>query len=82
MIAVFISFVLGGERVIEFGIGLSVAILLDATFVRMILVPSVTQLQGDAKWWLPNWLDRLVPKFSFQGSTVSEAAGPMQEASD
>ena len=75
MIAVFISFALGGERVIrEFGIGLSVAIFLDATLVRMTLVPSVVQLQGDANWWLPNRLDRLMPKLSFEGGSVSEAA--------
>jgi len=78
MIAVFISFAFGDERVVkEFGIGLAVAIFLDATLVRMVLVPSVMQLQGDANWWLPNWLDALLPKLGFEGSAESDVAEPV-----
>ncbi|MCH8950327.1 MAG: MMPL family transporter [Chloroflexi bacterium] len=63
MIAVFLSFAFSDQRVIkEFGIGLATAIFLDATLVRLILVPSIMQLQGDANWWLPGWLDRLLPR--------------------
>ena len=62
MVAVFLSFAVSDQRVIkEFGIGLATAIFLDATLVRLILVPSIMQLLGDANWWFPRWLDRLVP---------------------
>jgi RND superfamily putative drug exporter len=54
MIAVFGSFILGDERVIkEFGMGLSVAIFLDATIVRLLLVPAIMEILGTANWWLP-----------------------------
>ncbi len=62
MVAVFLSFAISDQRVIkEFGIGLSVAIFLDATVIRLVLVPSVMQILGKANWWLPRWLDRIVP---------------------
>jgi RND superfamily putative drug exporter len=44
-----------------FGIGLATAVLIDATIVRLMLVPSVMVLIGDKNWWLPGWLDRLLP---------------------
>lgn len=57
---VFLSFVLGPNRVIkEFGLGLATAIFVDATVVRLSLVPSTMELLGDANCWLPRWLDRL-----------------------
>ena len=63
MAAVFLSFTLSHERILkEFGLGLGTAIFLDATLVRLILVPSLMQLLGDANWWFPRWLDRLIPK--------------------
>ncbi len=62
MIAVFMSFALSDQRVVkEFGMGLAVAIFLDATLVRLILVPSLMQIMGNANWWFPNWLSRIVP---------------------
>jgi len=62
MAAVFLSFALGPSREIkEFGIGTATAVFVDATLVRLILVPSLMQLFGDANWWFPSWLDRLVP---------------------
>ncbi len=62
MIAVFSSFALAGDVVIKLmGIGLSTAILVDATIVRMVLVPSIMQLLGRANWWLPGWIERLLP---------------------
>jgi RND superfamily putative drug exporter len=68
MIAVFLSFALSDQRVIkEFGIGLAVAIFVDATIVRMVLVPSLMQLMGSANWWMPDWLDRLVPHIGVEG---------------
>jgi RND superfamily putative drug exporter len=46
----------------QIGLGLAVAILIDATVVRLVLVPAVMELLGRANWWLPGWLDRLLPK--------------------
>ena len=63
MVAVFLSFALmPGREIKEFGIGAATAVFVDATLVRLILVPSLMQLLGDANWWFPRWLDRLVPK--------------------
>jgi len=65
MIAVFVAFVFGGQRVIaEFGIGLAAAVALDAFILRTILVPAVMHLFGSANWWLPKWLDRRLPHLS------------------
>jgi RND superfamily putative drug exporter len=62
MIVVFFGFVFGAHPAIKmFGLGLSTAILIDATIVRMVLVPSLMTLFGRANWWLPDWLDRLLP---------------------
>lgn len=62
MIAVFLAFALSDQRVVkEFGIGLSTAIFVDATIVRLVLVPAVMQLMGSANWWFPSWLDRIIP---------------------
>lgn len=63
MVAVFLSFTLmPGREIKEFGVGAATAVFVDATLVRLILVPSLMQLLGDANWWFPRWLDRLVPK--------------------
>jgi RND superfamily putative drug exporter len=68
MVVVFGSFVFGDERVIkEFGLGLAVAIFVDATVVRMLLVPATMELLGDANWWLPGWLDRILPNVHIEG---------------
>ena len=71
MITVFLSFVFGfDERAIKlFGMGLAVAIFVDATIVRMVLVPATMELLGDANWWFPKWLDRIVPKISIEPHT-------------
>ena len=63
MVTVFISFVLGHDVMAKmFGIGLAAAVLIDATLVRMVLVPATMELLGDRNWWLPGWLDRLLPR--------------------
>ncbi|HEY1119472.1 MAG TPA: MMPL family transporter, partial [Acidimicrobiales bacterium] len=63
MIAVFLGFVLSSDPTVKmFGLGLAVAILVDATIVRMVLVPATMKLLGDANWWLPGWLDRVLPR--------------------
>src|SRR3712207_7862525 len=53
------------------GTGLATAILLDATIVRMLLVPATMELLGDRNWWLPRWLDRLLPKVNVEGDRKS-----------
>ena len=75
MVLVFGAFVLGGERVIElFGIGLASAVLLDALVVRSALVPAVMILFGKNNWWLPAWLERVLPHMRIEGSAGREAA--------
>lgn len=72
MVTVFASFVLDNNRVIkEFGLGLAIAVLLDASVVRMILVPSSMELLGKANWWFPKWLQWL-PKLHIDGNEVDE----------
>ena len=68
MFCVFASFVIGDVRVLKvFGIGLAVAVLIDATIVRLVLVPATMELLGKANWWFPKWLDRIVPKLDVEG---------------
>ena len=49
------------------GVGLATAIFLDATIVRMLLVPATMELLGDKNWWLPRWLDRILPNIDVEG---------------
>jgi RND superfamily putative drug exporter len=49
------------------GIGLATAIFVDATIVRIILVPATMKLMGDLNWWIPAWLDRLIPQIDIEG---------------
>jgi RND superfamily putative drug exporter len=71
MISVFAAFLLTPDVEIKmFAVGLSVAVLVDATIVRMILVPATMALMGDANWWLPGWLDRMLPHVDVEGSSV------------
>jgi putative drug exporter of the RND superfamily len=64
MIVVFLSFAVSDETFLRlFGVGMATAILVDATIVRMVLVPAVMQVLGRANWWMPRWLDRIVPRF-------------------
>jgi RND superfamily putative drug exporter len=68
MVCVFTSFVLNGDPVVkEFGVGLAVAIAIDSTLVRCLLVPAVMVLLGKHAWTLPRWLDRIVPHVSIEG---------------
>ena len=68
MISVFAAFILGDDPTIKmFGLGLSVAVFVDATLVRMVLVPATMRLLGDRNWWLPGWLDRLLPHLDVEG---------------
>jgi RND superfamily putative drug exporter len=75
MVVVFGSFMLEFERTMKMmGTGLAVAILFDATIVRMVLVPATMELLGDKNWWLPRWLDRLLPNIDVEGH--AELAAP------
>jgi RND superfamily putative drug exporter len=68
MISVFASFILDVDVTTKmFGIGLSVAVFLDVTLVRMVLVPAAMSLLGHRAWWLPQWLDRLLPTIDIEG---------------
>ena len=68
MISVFLGFVLGDDPAIKmFGLGLATAIFIDATIVRMVLVPAAMTLLGDANWWTPRWLGRLLPAVDIDG---------------
>jgi RND superfamily putative drug exporter len=76
MILVFGSFVLGGIRVIkEFGIGLSAGIFIDAFVIRMAVVPALMFLFGKANWWLPGWLDRVLPRLSVDPEDAPSVGG-------
>jgi RND superfamily putative drug exporter len=73
MVTVFASFVLGDAVLGKmFGIGLAAAILIDATLIRMVLVPATMELLGDRNWWLPGWLDRLLPHIHVEGHEVTD----------
>ncbi|WP_405871344.1 MMPL family transporter [Streptomyces zaomyceticus] len=75
MIAVFLAFVLSGDRVIAmFGIALAAAVALDAFVLRTLLVPALMHMLGGANWWLPKWLDRLLPRISIEPPECREAA--------
>jgi putative drug exporter of the RND superfamily len=68
MFCVFSAFVLGDDRSLKlFGLGLAVAVLVDATVVRMVLVPATMELLGDRNWWFPHWLDRILPRVHIEG---------------
>ncbi len=63
MVTVFASFMIGEDRIIKlFGLGLASAVFIDAVIIRSILVPAVMQLFGKRAWWLPDWLDRILPR--------------------
>ncbi len=69
MVFVFGSFVLNGDPTVkQFGIGLAVAVILDATIVRCLLVPALMIKMGKVNWYLPHWVDRLLPHISIEGA--------------
>jgi putative drug exporter of the RND superfamily len=73
MVFVFGSFVLNGDPTVkQFGIGLAVAVVLDATVVRCLLVPALMIIMGKVNWWMPRLLDRVVPHFSIEGAEFFE----------
>jgi RND superfamily putative drug exporter len=75
MVAVFGAFALSPDVSLKLiGLGLASAILVDATVVRMVLVPAVMQLLGERSWWLPRWLDRIIPETGLEGPVPAPAA--------
>ena len=77
MVVVFLAFVTAPDVFLKlFGIGLATAIFLDATVVRMVLVPAVMQLLGKWNWWIPEWMERVLPRrFDVEPSGVGTAEG-------
>ncbi len=74
MTSVFGAFILGNDAIIKlFGVALSTAVLLDAFVVRLILIPSLMTIFGKANWWLPAWLERLLPHISVESERDVEA---------
>jgi RND superfamily putative drug exporter len=68
MAAVFLAFVTQGDVIGKmFGVGLGLAILIDVLVVRLVIAPAVVYLLGDRAWWLPAWLDRILPNVSIEG---------------
>ena len=76
MVVVFLAFLAAPDTFLKlFGIGLATAIFLDATVVRMVLVPAVMQLLGSRNWWIPNWLERFLPRLDVERVAVGAAQG-------
>ena len=72
MVCVFAAFVFGDSRELKvFGLGLAAAVLVDATLVRMVLVPATMELLGDRNWWMPKVLDRFLPHIHVEGHDAS-----------
>lgn len=83
MVVVFGAFLLEDNRIIKmFGVGLAVAVLLDATLVRMLLVPATMELLGDRNWWLPKWLNRILPRLNVEGPAHDRTDAEMTGGSD
>jgi RND superfamily putative drug exporter len=73
MVFVFGSFMVSDVRALKLiGLGLSVAVAIDATIVRIVLVPATMELLGKANWWLPRWLDRILPTINVEGTTIHD----------
>jgi hypothetical protein len=76
MVVVFLAFLAAPDTFLKlFGIGLASAIFLDAAIVRMALVPAVMQLLGSRNWWIPDWLERTLPRLDVEGVAVGAAQG-------
>jgi putative drug exporter of the RND superfamily len=83
MVCVFGAFALGDNRAIKvMGIGLATAVFIDATVVRVILVPATMELLGDKNWWFPKWLDRLIPQLNVEGAAPVAVATSTHTATD
>jgi RND superfamily putative drug exporter len=76
---VFASFIIGGQLPIQqIGLGFAAAIFVDAYLIRTVLVPAVMHLLGRANWWLPAWLDRILPRLHVEPA-LPASAGPLRQ---
>jgi RND superfamily putative drug exporter len=76
MVVVFLAFLAAPDTFLKlFGVGLASAVFLDATVVRMVLVPAVMQLLGARNWWIPNWLEKILPRLDVERVAVAGAEG-------
>jgi RND superfamily putative drug exporter len=84
MISVFAAFILQDQALIQsMGFALAIAVLFDAFVVRMTLIPAVMNLLGDKAWWLPKWLDRILPNVDVEGESLTRhVSGPASAKSD
>ncbi|WP_454614249.1 MMPL family transporter [Streptomyces collinus] len=83
MIAVFSGFIGDSDAMIKMiGFGLASAVLLDAFVVRMAIVPAVLALLGERAWWLPKWLDRILPRVDVEGEALTRPDEPEAEAAE
>ncbi|MFF4276990.1 MMPL family transporter [Streptomyces sp. NPDC001536] len=83
MMAVFGGFMTGGESMVKMvGFGLASAVFFDAFVVRMAFVPAVLALLGKRAWWLPKWLDRLLPRVDVEGEALTKQAHTSRDSSD
>lgn len=81
MIAVFIGFAFAGMPLVaQLGVACAVAIAVDATVVRLVLVPALMAMFNQRNWWLPGWLDRVLPTVDFETPCVDELPGPHTES--
>jgi putative drug exporter of the RND superfamily len=72
MVAVFLAFLVSEEIFLKLlGVGMATAIFLDATVVRMVLVPALMQIFGRANWWIPDWLDHRLPRFDLERTAAA-----------
>jgi putative drug exporter of the RND superfamily len=76
MVVVFLAFLAAPDAFLKlFGIGLATAIFLDATVIRLILVPAVMEIAGKWNWWIPNWLERILPRIDVERAPAGAEAG-------
>jgi RND superfamily putative drug exporter len=74
MASVFLAFISGNDVIVKmFGLGLGVAILIDVLIVRMVVSPALMAVLGDRAWWMPRWLDRIIPNVSLEGGHEDRA---------
>jgi putative drug exporter of the RND superfamily len=75
MVVVFLAFLAAPDTFLKlFGIGLATAIFLDATLVRLVLVPAVMSLLGSRNWWIPSWLERMLPELDVERVAIGGAS--------
>lgn len=81
MVVVFLSFVFTPDPISkQFGVGLAVAVLIDATIVRLMLVPATMELLGEWNWWFPKWLDKIIPRINVEGTVLEAEPAPVVAA--